>query len=55
VRLRIRDFGRGFDPAAQIQDGHYGLRTMRQRAAALSGEVHIESHPGKGTLVEVII
>jgi signal transduction histidine kinase len=55
VQLRIRDFGRGFDPAAQIQDGHYGLRTMRERAAALSGEVHIESQPGKGTLVEVII
>jgi signal transduction histidine kinase len=55
VRLLIRDFGRGFDPAAQIQDGHYGLRTMRERATALSGEVHIESEPGKGTLVEVII
>jgi signal transduction histidine kinase len=55
VRLRIRDFGCGFDPAALVQDGHYGLRTMRERAAALSGEVHIESHPGKGTLVEVII
>jgi signal transduction histidine kinase len=55
VHLRISDFGRGFDPAAQIEDGHYGLRTMRERAAALSGEVHIESYPGKGTIVEVIM
>ncbi|HWI61466.1 MAG TPA: GAF domain-containing protein [Symbiobacteriaceae bacterium] len=49
-RLTITDDGRGFDPAA-VADGHYGLATMRERAARLRGDLQVESEPGVGTRV----
>jgi len=47
--LRVRDNGRGFDRTAAVT-GH-GLRSLRQRAADLGGELAVESEPGKGTTV----
>ena len=47
LRLRIVDDGAGFDPAAAAE-GH-GLDNLRHRAAALGGELAIESAPGRGT------
>ncbi len=51
--LEIRDDGRGFDAAARNDDGrpHFGLQTMRERAAAIGGELSIESTLGTGTSV----
>jgi len=45
----------GFDPS-QAQDepdieGGFGLRSMRQRAETLGGQLHITSAPGQGTTV----
>jgi signal transduction histidine kinase len=54
-RLRIEDFGRGFDPAAGPRPGHYGLRTMRERAEAIGAEFRLHSRPGAGTRVEVLL
>ena len=50
--LRITDDGRGFDPAATAPD-RFGLRGMRERAAALGGAVLIDGRPGKGTTVSL--
>lgn len=47
--LRVRDNGCGFDPSA-ASAGH-GLRSLRQRAADLRGQLAVESEPGKGTTV----
>jgi signal transduction histidine kinase len=54
VILEVRDDGRGFDPAAG-HPGHFGLRSMRSRAAEIGGVFSISSEPGSGTLVRVCV
>jgi PAS domain S-box-containing protein len=54
--LSIADDGAGFDAeAAMAAQGGWGLRTMRERAQAIGGELGIESAPGRGTRVSVAI
>ncbi|WP_082574764.1 sensor histidine kinase [Arthrobacter sp. Soil763] len=56
VAMDIFDDGAGFDPAAvpERADGSgYGLRSLRERVAALSGTLAVESAPGEGTVVAV--
>lgn len=50
LQLVVRDDGRGFDPGT-LPDapGHVGLRQMRERLAALRGQLTILSRPGIGT------
>jgi signal transduction histidine kinase len=52
VVVEVRDNGRGFDPAAG-HPGHFGLDSMRTRAAEIDGRLTISSAPGVGTLVRV--
>jgi signal transduction histidine kinase len=52
VLVEIRDDGSGFDPAAR-HPGHFGLESMRSRAAELGGELTIASAPRAGTVVRV--
>jgi signal transduction histidine kinase len=52
VLVEISDDGRGFDPAA-IHPGHFGLESMRSRAAEVGGLLTITSTPGLGTVVRV--
>jgi signal transduction histidine kinase len=52
-RLVVQDDGLGFDLADAHAGGGYGLVSMRDRAAALSGTFGIDSRPGRGTTVEV--
>ena len=47
LRLSIQDDGQGFDPAAATAG--MGLRSMRERLAALGGDLDVESAPGQGT------
>ena len=49
LEIAIRDNGRGFDPEVDPLDGHYGVRSMRQRVANLGGEIKISSILGGGT------
>ena len=51
LRVIVRDDGRGFDPGRQPDDGeaHFGLRQVRERLAALRGQLTILSRPGAGT------
>ncbi len=55
VVLDVRDDGRGFDPARVRANGTrgHGLAGIRQRAASLGGQAHVESAPGEGTTVSV--
>ena len=53
VRLSIRDDGRGFDPAAQIADGHFGLIGMRERAEQIGGMLTIDSANERGTQIAI--
>ena len=56
VRLRVRDWGRGFEPGASMgnESGlgeRVGLASMRERMALLGGEFEVISKPDVGTLV----
>jgi signal transduction histidine kinase len=52
VLLEVRDDGSGFDPAAR-HPGHFGLESMRSRAAEIGGRLTISSAPRVGTVVRV--
>ncbi len=55
-RLRVRDDGKGLDPAllsGQRNKGHYGLYGMRERAALIGAKFTVWSEVGAGTEVEL--
>ncbi len=52
LRLEIRDWGIGFDPA-KVKDGCYGLEGIRQRVRLLGGKCSVRSAPGEGTRITV--
>jgi ligand-binding sensor domain-containing protein/signal transduction histidine kinase len=57
-RLRVRDDGRGIDPAIlsrQGSEGHFGLGGMRERAALIGGKLTVWSEIGAGTEVELCV
>ncbi len=58
VRLTIRDNGRGFQPGAvtptAVGDG-FGLMGMTERARMMGGDLTIESAPGRGTTLTVVV
>jgi signal transduction histidine kinase len=54
LALDVADDGKGFDTARFNKHG-FGLTSMRERAEELGGELTIESEPGKGTKIAVLI
>ncbi len=57
-RLRVRDDGKGIDPAvlaAQGSEGHYGLPGMRERAKLMGAKLTVWSEVDAGTEVELRI
>jgi signal transduction histidine kinase len=52
--FNIIDDGDGFIPRP-LEESGYGLRNMRDRARLLGGELAIESEPGKGTRVILMV
>ncbi|MBV8437614.1 MAG: ATP-binding protein [Silvibacterium sp.] len=57
-RLRLRDDGKGIDPAVlsrQDKAGHYGLDGMRERATLIGGKLTVWSEVDAGTEVELRI
>jgi signal transduction histidine kinase len=54
IRVSVIDDGKGFDPDAPRRRG-FGLTSMRERAEMRGATVTVESQPGKGTKVEVIL
>ena len=55
VTLTIRDDGRGFDPSINAPDGHFGLQGIRERANKMQAGLDIESTPGEGTMIRVVV
>jgi len=53
IVLIVEDNGIGFDPASVKMDTHLGVFGMHERVDMLRGRLTIESHSGKGTLVQV--
>jgi len=51
VSLRIRDDGRGFDPAIPVRADGYGLAGMPARASQIGGTLHVTAAPGTGVTV----
>ncbi|HEX6832568.1 MAG TPA: two-component regulator propeller domain-containing protein, partial [Rudaea sp.] len=58
LTLSIRDDGIGYDggaPRPAEGDRGYGLQNMRLRAHAMHGELSIQSAPGVGTRIDVVV
>jgi two-component system sensor histidine kinase DegS len=56
VTVHICDDGKGFDlQEVALDNGHYGLMNMKERARLLGGAVQVASAPGQGTRVSVTI
>lgn len=53
--LEICDDGVGFEPSIAHLGGGYGLSGMAERAQRIDGELHVESSPGKGTRVSILV
>ena len=55
--LIVRDNGRGMDStmASRGRDGHFGLQSMRERAARINGQLQLISAPNLGTTIELKI
>ena len=52
----IRDNGPGFDLDSTVVRGRqYGLQTMKERAESVGGSLRIDSRPGDGTVLEVMV
>lgn len=57
VRLSIADDGKGFtvDPNFRTYGGHWGLLGMRERASQIGAKVSVQSSPGQGTEITLIV
>ena len=53
--LYINDNGIGFDSAHDAGDTHVGLSIMRERAHRIGAELALESEPGQGTRVRLVL
>jgi PAS domain S-box-containing protein len=53
VRLKLKDDGTGFDPGASYEG--FGLLGMKERVEAMGGQIQIESAPGTGTSIAIVI
>ncbi|MPZ87076.1 MAG: hypothetical protein GEU81_03180 [Nitriliruptorales bacterium] len=54
AELDVFDDGGGFD-ADRVGPGHHGLELMRQRVALAQGRMTLDSAPGEGTKVRVVV
>lgn len=58
ISVMVKDNGEGFDPKAvkqPTQEPHWGLLSMQQRAASIGAVLEVESSPGNGTQVCIMI
>jgi two-component system nitrate/nitrite sensor histidine kinase NarX len=54
VTLEICDNGCGF-AAEDVAAGRFGQRIMRERATAIGATLHVDSRPGQGTSILVVL
>ncbi|MFW5940324.1 MAG: cache domain-containing protein [Chloroflexota bacterium] len=59
IEATVADNGRGFNVEDKmngpLHSGHYGLSGMRERLQLVGGELHIDSEPGRGTVLAASI
>lgn len=56
LTIAVSDYGQGFDSAALMQQpSSLGLFNIRSQIELFGGQFHIESHPGLGTRVVIVI
>jgi signal transduction histidine kinase len=58
LHIEVKDQGAGFDPAnqqGQVESGHFGLFSIRERLEYLGGTFEVHSAPGKGTRVTLTV
>ena len=53
--LRVADDGDGFDESRGVRETAFGLVGMRERAEVIDAELVVNSSPGAGTTVDVIV
>jgi len=54
----VSDNGKGFDSSrenGEFDAGHLGIRSIKERAKILKGNIVIDSKPGKGTTVRLVV
>lgn len=54
LSLALRDDGIGFDASLKLDEDRFGLRGLRERAAASGGQLEIHSQPGQGTRIQFV-
>jgi two-component system nitrate/nitrite sensor histidine kinase NarX len=54
VEMRINDNGKGFD-LSSISSERLGLRIMKERAEQMGGDFKVQSYPGQGTTIKVVM
>jgi len=52
LRLEVKDWGIGFNPE-EVDESHFGLRGIRERARLLGGMAIVETSAGQGTQISV--
>ena len=55
IRLSIQDDGKGFASGNVEQQRGMGLLGMKERAAHLGGAFSIDTQPGRGTTVSIVL
>jgi signal transduction histidine kinase len=56
LMLEVEDDGVGFDPAApELRSRHLGLTSMEERAVRLGGRLEIDTRPGVGARVRLVV
>jgi signal transduction histidine kinase len=56
VELRIEDNGKGFDFSEKLNDFQsLGLKTLKERIAAINGSMKVSSEKGVGTSLSFIV
>ena len=55
VRFQIRDDGRGMAVDASLRNGGMGLRSIGERVRVLGGTLSVESEPGAGATLRVVL
>jgi signal transduction histidine kinase len=55
LRLEVRDNGQGFDQELVHGKGGMGLTNMADRVEKIGGQLTIQSDPGSGTTIEILV
>jgi signal transduction histidine kinase len=55
LEILVHDDGRGFNPVPPLEEKRNGLGNMRRRAMAIGGTLELQSAPGKGTTIRLVV